>query len=100
MAEILHCEYWEHERYIRSKYCEYWEYEQYRTPTKGSTSSIEPRNTWSKAVSAVQNLELLRAILAAYNPEILPVLSTPAAPTESNLLQLPLVGPSVNIFCK
>ena len=26
--------------------------------------------------------------------------STPGAPTESNLLHLPLVGPSVNVFCE
>ena len=32
---------------------------------------------------------------------MLPVLlSTPVAPTESNLLQLPLVGPSMNVTCE
>ena len=73
------------------------------TASPGSMSSTEPRVQAVPAVSnpevlgvqaesAVHNLEILQ-VLAEYNPEILPVLSDPV-----DLLQLPLVGPSVNVF--
>ena len=67
---------------------------------KAVPAASDPAILGVQEVSAVQSLEIMR-VLAVMNPEILPVLlSTPVAPTESNLLQLPLVGPSVNVSAK
>ena len=52
-----------------------------------------------QAVSVVKpnpNLEILR-VIPAFNPEILPVLSTSGAYTENDLLQLP-PGPSLDVI--
>ena len=79
---------------------EYWEYEQCRTEYRQHPQYPTPKYSGVQAVSAVQNLEILR-VLVVYTPEVLPVLlGTPVAPTERSLLQLPLVGASVNVLCK
>ena len=60
---------------------EYWEYEQYRTPSTGSTRSIEHRNTWSTAIirrTEPRHTASTRCILAEYKPDILPLLAVAA----------------------
>ena len=60
-----------------------------------------------QAVSAVQNLEILRALVLAvrtprskYSRNTASALSTGVVPSESNSRQLLLVGPSVSVLCR
>ena len=57
------------------------------------------------AVSAVHNPEILMVLAvhiprSTYSRNTTSVLSTRVVPSESNLLQLPLVGPSVRVLCQ
>ena len=58
-----------------------------------------------QAISAVHNLEILRVLAvhvprSTYSRLTASALSTRVVPSESNLLQLPLVGPSVSGLCR
>ena len=61
------------------------------TASAWSMSNTEPRVQLAVEPTAVSNPGIL--------PEVLQ-LRPPVAPTESNLTQLPLVGPSMSVFCK
>ena len=87
--------------YWRPKYCDYWECdERYRTPsTASSTCSINIRNGWSTlTIKSAEPLDISNACnICSRNTASTP--STRIPPPESNLLQLPFVGPSVNSEC-
>ena len=66
----------EYKQYPQYKHPKYLQYS--RVPKPGNTAST--RRTYSENAASIP--------------------STPVAPTESNLLQLAFMGPSVNVFCK
>ena len=81
------------------------------TASTGSMSRLKPRiqaetAVWNAeelgvhAVCEAQHHKIMLA-LAVHDLETIPLrLSTPVAPTESSLLQLPLLGRSGNVFCE